>query len=76
MLQQRSVHHGHVIGEQLQHALNSRVVVEQAKGVLAERGHLSMPQAFEVLRSYARNHNLKLTQVATSVVDGQLFATE
>ena len=76
ILQQRSVHHGHVIDEQLQHALNSRVVVEQAKGVLAERGHLSMPQAFEVLRSYARNHNLKLTQVATSVVDGHLFATE
>jgi GAF domain-containing protein len=73
ILQQRSVHQGHVIGEQLQHALNSRVVVEQAKGILAERGDLTMPQAFEVLRGYARNHNLKLTQVAASVVDGSLL---
>jgi GAF domain-containing protein len=74
ILQQRSVHHGHVIGDQLQHALNSRVIVEQAKGVLAERGNLSMTQAFELLRGHARRHNLKLTRVAESVVQGDLRA--
>ena len=76
ILQQRSVQHGHLVGEQLQHALNSRVVVEQAKGILAERGDLTMVQAFQVLRGYARNHNLKLTDVASSVVDGQTLPAE
>jgi AmiR/NasT family two-component response regulator len=63
-----------VVAEQLQHALNSRIVIEQAKGVLAERSNITMERAFDVLRRYARNHNLKLTDVALAVVRGELFA--
>jgi GAF domain-containing protein len=68
ILQQRSLHRSHVLSEQLQYALTSRVAIEQAKGVLAERGQLTMESAFEALRRYARNHNMKLTDVAHGVV--------
>lgn len=70
ILQQRSRRHADVLTEQLQRALDSRVVIEQAKGVLAERGRLGMDRAFETLRGYARSHNRRLSDVARSVVDG------
>ena len=57
---------------QLQAALTSRVVLEQAKGVLAQQGGLDMPDAFAVLRRYARDHNLRLTDLAQAVVARQL----
>jgi GAF domain-containing protein len=75
ILHRRSAHRSTVVAEQLQHALNSRIVIEQAKGVLAERSNISMERAFEVLRRHARNHNLKLTDVALAVVRGDLFGT-
>jgi transcriptional regulator with GAF, ATPase, and Fis domain len=68
ILQQRSLHRSSLLAENLQHALNTRVVVEQAKGVLAERGNLPMEETFARLRSYARSHNLKLSDVAHAVV--------
>jgi AmiR/NasT family two-component response regulator len=58
--------------DQLNHALHSRVMIEQAKGVLAERTHLDMNAAFSWLRNHARSHNLLLVDVAQSVVDGTL----
>ena len=70
ILQQRSAHRTSVLAEQLQHALNSRVVIEQAKGVLAERDQVSMDVAFATLRKHARDHNLKLGDVAFAVVRG------
>ena len=68
ILQQRSLHRSHVLSEQLQSALASRIAIEQAKGVLAERDDLTMEAAFDALRRHARDHNLKLTDVATAVV--------
>ena len=59
---------------QLTHALESRVIIEQAKGVLAEREGLEIDAAFAMLRDYARDHNLKLADVAEGVVDGTLRA--
>ena len=74
ILQQRSISRSSLLAEQLQNALNSRIVVEQAKGVLAERGRLDMQSSFEQLRGYARAHNLRLSDVAASVVRDQLSA--
>ena len=68
ILQQRSIHRTSLLAENLQRALNTRVVVEQAKGILSERGGLRMEETFNVLRSYARSHNLKLSALAHSVV--------
>lgn len=55
--------------EQLQAALTSRVVIEQAKGKLAERLRLDVDQAFGLLREYARTSNQRLTDVARNFVD-------
>jgi transcriptional regulator with GAF, ATPase, and Fis domain len=74
ILQRRSAHRSTILAEQLQHALNSRVVIEQAKGVLAEHNKLSMEDAFEALRRYSRAHNAKLSDVALSIVRGALDA--
>jgi GAF domain-containing protein len=71
ILQQRSVQQGNLVGEQLQQALNSRVIIEQAKGVLAERTGADMTKAFAALRTHARQNNMKLTEVAASVVRGE-----
>lgn len=75
ILQQRSLHRSQALSEQLQTALTSRIAIEQAKGVLAERNKLTMDEAFDALRRYARDHNLKLTDVATSVVAADLDLT-
>jgi transcriptional regulator with GAF, ATPase, and Fis domain len=72
ILQQRKSHQAQSMNEQLQHALNSRVVIEQAKGMVAQRESLNMQAAFSALRTYARNHNLRLVDVARAVVDGSL----
>jgi AmiR/NasT family two-component response regulator len=54
--------------QQLQAALDSRIVIEQAKGVLAERYRISVDDAFELLRRSARNHRLRLHVLAMAVV--------
>jgi GAF domain-containing protein len=70
LLQQRTIRHHQVLAEQLQGALNSRVVIEQAKGVLAERMHVDMHVSFNAMRTYARRINRRLSDVARDVVDG------
>jgi GAF domain-containing protein len=72
ILHQRTVHQSGLLAKQLQHALNSRVLIEQAKGVIAERHSISMDAAFNTIRRHARHFNLKLTDVARSVVHGDL----
>jgi transcriptional regulator with GAF, ATPase, and Fis domain len=72
ILHRRSAHRSDMVAEQLQFALTSRVVIEQAKGVIAERNDVSMETAFNALRQFARSQNLKLTDVAFSVVRGDL----
>jgi hypothetical protein len=72
ILQNRAVNEAHVIAEQLTEALNTRVAIEQAKGVVAERRNVDVAEAFTRLRSYARNHNLRLSDVARDVVEGHL----
>jgi transcriptional regulator with GAF, ATPase, and Fis domain len=70
LLHERSMRHSDALNEQLQTALNSRVVIEQAKGKLAERLGLDMDQAFRLLRAEARNRNLRLSDLAQALVDG------
>ena len=74
ILQHRAVAEAHAVNDQLNHALNSRVAIEQAKGMVGERGGLDMEQSFRRLRTYARSHNLRLVDVANGVIDGTLPA--
>jgi transcriptional regulator with GAF, ATPase, and Fis domain len=69
MLQERNVRRAETLAEQLQAALNSRVVIEQAKGKLAERLGVDMERAFAMLRDYARNSDQRLTVVARQFVE-------
>lgn len=75
LIQARSQHHHETVTNQLQTAMNSRITVEQAKGVLAERRGINPSEAFTLLRDYARNHRQRLTELA-AVVDGSTTATE
>lgn len=68
MLQERAVRRGEVVSEQLQSALNSRIVIEQAKGAIAQIHAVSVDDAFQLLRTYSRNHNVRLGAVARAVV--------
>jgi GAF domain-containing protein len=72
ILQERAVREARDVVEQLQHALNSRVLIEQAKGVLAERAHVSVDVAFACVHAYSRAHNRRLSDVARDVVEGRL----
>jgi len=76
ILAQRSVQQAELLSTQLQQALNSRVTIEQAKGVLAERRGIGVDDAFVVLRAYARNHNLRLSDLARQVADGSSNAVD
>jgi transcriptional regulator with GAF, ATPase, and Fis domain len=70
MLQQRAIHDGAILVEQLHTALNSRVVIEQAKGVLSAHGSMDMHHAFTALRQYARSNNLRLSDLARTIAEG------
>ncbi|HVE62392.1 MAG TPA: GAF and ANTAR domain-containing protein [Mycobacteriales bacterium] len=74
LIQDRAAADSAAVNEQLQHALDSRVMLEQAKGVLSYSGALDMPQAFELLRNFARHNNLKIAEVAAALVNRTLPA--
>ncbi len=75
-LQERAIRRGEVLTEQLQGALNSRIVIEQAKGALAQARGINVDEAFAVLRGYARRHNQKLTDVAHALVTNPALLSE
>jgi GAF domain-containing protein len=75
ILQQRALQSSNLLAEQLQHALNSRVAIEQAKGVLAAYGAVDMDMAFQALRRYARNHNLRISDLARDVATRKVDPT-
>ena len=72
ILQQRAIHRAQETVEQLQVALTNRIMIEQAKGVLAERAGLAMEESFERLRTYARSTNQRLSDVARALIEGTL----
>jgi AmiR/NasT family two-component response regulator len=69
ILNHRAAIETQTVNAQLSRALNSRVVIEQAKGMVAEQAGLSMEESFSRLRQHARNHNFRLVDVAQSIVD-------
>lgn len=76
ILQERAIKHETDLATQLQGALNSRVVIEQAKGIVAERRQVDMDEAFALLRSYARSHRTQLSDVARAIIDHTLAPAE
>jgi transcriptional regulator with GAF, ATPase, and Fis domain len=74
LLQTRAMEQSRALAEQLQGALNSRVIIEQAKGMLAEHAGVDLDAAFRFLRGYARSRNEYLSDVARALVDDALPA--
>jgi GAF domain-containing protein len=72
IVQHRATAEAQRLNEQLSGALTSRVVIEQAKGVISERAGTDLADAFSRLRRYARCSNLRLTDVARAAVAGTL----
>lgn len=72
ILQERAIRRGELLNEQLQNALNSRVIIEQAKGVISQQLQVGMDEAFDRLRRYARSTNQRLSEVARRSVEGAL----
>ena len=70
-LRQRAVHDSQLVVDQLQGALRSRTVIEQAKGMLAQQHRIPVDEAFNLLRTRSRSHNRRITDVAQSIVTGQ-----
>ncbi|MFI6243039.1 GAF and ANTAR domain-containing protein [Micromonospora sp. NPDC050795] len=68
LLQERAIRRGEVLTEQLQGALNSRIVIEQAKGAVAQAAGIDVNDAFMIIRDYSRRNNQKLTAVAHALV--------
>ena len=76
LLQERTIVESQSIARHLRHALDGQVAVEQAKGMLAERTGLSVGDAFELMRTHARNHNDCLVEVAEALLVGRLGTDE
>ncbi|KFF60812.1 transcriptional regulator [Cryobacterium sp. MLB-32] len=72
ILQERTVREKTVVNEQLQRALNSRILIEQAKGVIAQQTGLDMNEAFNRLRAYARSHSEAMHITAENVINNQV----
>jgi len=75
ILQERALNDGRILSTQLEGALQSRVVIEQAKGFIAEHNHVTVDAAFALLRGYSRSHHRLLRQVAEDIITGNLDAS-
>jgi GAF domain-containing protein len=75
ILHERALRETTIVTEQLQSALNSRVVIEQAKGVVAHGTGVSIDESFEIIRSYARSHRFGIGDVAARLVARTLILT-
>lgn len=75
LVQDRAAADGKSVTDQLQKALNSRMVLEQAKGLLAQQGDLDMPEAFAAIRRFAHDRGERLTDVARALVSRDLTAS-
>ena len=75
ILQHQATLDAQTLNNQLTQALNSRVIIEQAKGKVSEAAHLDMDQAFQRLRNHARNHNLRLTDLCRAIAEGTRIPT-
>jgi GAF domain-containing protein len=69
LMQERALRRAEELTEQLQFALNSRIVIEQAKGAVARSLDVPVDEAFHILRAHARRHRMRLTELARAVVD-------
>ena len=76
LLYERVLHERAIVSGQLQTALNSRIAVEQAKGLIAEQADVDMGEAFDLLRNYARSHNRRLRDVVADVINRDLSADQ
>ena len=74
MLQERALDDSYKLVTQLEGALGSRVILEQAKGILTEQAQVTLDAAFKRLRAHARTNNLRLADVAAALIDGRLSA--
>lgn len=72
LLQELAAKESALINKQLQRALNSRILIEQAKGVIAQTSNVDMNAAFALLRSYARAHNQTIYETADDVINRRI----
>jgi transcriptional regulator with GAF, ATPase, and Fis domain len=75
VLQERALRDGVAVRAQLQRALETRVVIEQAKGVIAYTHHADMDAAFRIIRDHARSVRMSLSDVAAGIVDSTIWIT-
>jgi GAF domain-containing protein len=75
ILQERAIHDSRAFSSQLEAALDSRIVIEQAKGIVAERNRVGVDEAFQQIRQFARNHNRLLSETARQIIAGALPTT-
>ncbi len=75
ILQERAIHDSRAFSAQLEVALESRIVIEQAKGIVAERDRVSVDEAFQLIRHFARDHNRLLSDTARQIIGGSLAST-
>jgi AmiR/NasT family two-component response regulator len=76
ILQERVIRDRNAFAAQLEHALESRIVIEQAKGIVAEHARVDVDRAFDLIRRFTRSHNRLLSETARQIVDGTITPTD